>query len=332
MKSLPRGSLQRLASFGALRAAWARLARDKRRRPDVARFDLHAEEHLSRLAEQLLAGTWRPGPVRVRVVRDPKLRCVVIAPLEDRVVHQAVVAEVGAWHARTFSSAGWGCLPDRGPHRCLLRALAHHRRHPWVVALDVRRFFPSLPHEALLRAWGRGVRDEDTLALLAHLVEAGGRVYRRPEVRAVVGPVADGHGLSVGSYFSHFSAALVLDGLDQHMLRVQRVGRRGCAWLRYMDDALLHAPDPQTAAALADVAAAWLAGELGLSWGRRDGPSATQGRPVAFLGHLIGRAGVRPSRKLRRNLGRGLDEAARRGPAALERTLASYRGLVVVVV
>ncbi len=69
--------------------------------------------------------------------------------------------------------------------------------------------------------------------------------------------------------------------------------------------------------------------ERGLALNPKRWHVAPAREPVVFLGYRVSPAGIGPSRKLRRRMASRLRHAARRGPDALERTLASYRGLLL---
>lgn len=55
----------------------------------------------------------------------------------------------------------------------------------------------------------------------------------------------------------------------------------------------------------------------------------TQSSPSVFLGYRVSHSGIGPSRKLRRRMQSRITVAAKKGPNALQRTLTSYRGLVL---
>lgn len=59
-------------------------ARGKRGRPDVAAFEYHLEDELLQLRDTLREKTYRPGPYRRYVVREPKERVISAAPYRDR--------------------------------------------------------------------------------------------------------------------------------------------------------------------------------------------------------------------------------------------------------
>lgn len=228
MRSVPSGSFERVSSLGALWRAYTLHARGKLRRPAVARFSLDADTHVLALQRALAAGTYRPGPFCQLVLRDPKTRLISVPSLRDRVVHQAVVAELDPHYRRGYIDASYACLPGRGPQRAVLRYLAWTRRFRFRLSLDIRRFFPSVDHDILLEdVVFAKLRDPRMRKLLRGLVAAGGEVYRTPLAVEVLGlerdPVAPGTGLPIGSCLSQWAANLYLDGLDQYVKRVLKV-------------------------------------------------------------------------------------------------------------
>jgi hypothetical protein len=96
------------------------------------------------------------------------------------------------------------------------------------------------------------------------LEEAAAPVYGPALGAGAAGPHrAGGAGAGpflVGSYLSHFSAALYLDGLDHFVMRQLKVPGN----LRYMDDLVLLDDDAARLSDARDAVAAWLAQERGL--------------------------------------------------------------------
>lgn len=258
------------------------------------------------------------------MVRDPKLRLISAPSLRDRVLHQAIVAELGPHFTRSYIDDSFACLPGRGPQRAVLRHLAFMRRRHLRVALDVARYFPSIDHGIALEILSRRIGDQRTRALLALLLEHGAGVYRTRLAREILGVLgSEGRGLPIGSCLSQWLANLYLDGVDHFVKRVLKVP----AYLRYMDDLVLFDDDRARLEDAREAVTAWLAEHrrLGL------GPSvvAEAREPCTFLGYRVSPAGLSPGRKMRRRMPLRVRAAARRGPRALERTVRSYRALVV---
>ena len=327
MRSVPAGSFSRLSAVASLWRAWREYSRGKGRWPAVAQFALDADTAIFALHRDLRAGRYLSDRYSQHVIHDPKTRLISAPSLRDRVLHQAVVGEIGPVFVRGFIHDSYACRPGRGPQRAILRYLHWTRRYRWRMTIDVRRYFPSVQHETLIALLKRRIRDRDTRALVAELVRSGGEVYRTPLAARVMGldtVPPPGTGLPIGSCFSQFAANLYLSAADHFIKRDLRI--RG--YLRYMDDATLFADD---AALLDDARAAiteWLAAERGLAVNPRSGHIVPAAEPSVYLGYRVSRAGLSPGRKMRRRMRRNLRAAAERGEHALRCSLASYQALV----
>lgn len=90
---------------------------------------------------------------------------------------------------------------------------------------------------------------------------------------------------------------------------------------------LLDDDRPRLLAARAAIAD-WLGRERCLALNPKQGQIAPATHPAVLLGHRVSRAGITPAARLRRRMASRIAAAAEAGPLALERTLASYRGLL----
>ncbi len=324
MRSVRRGSHQRIASFQALWQAWLDCRRGKRRRPRIAAFDLEADRHLLRLRDDLAAGRYHPAPYHLAIERDPKTRLIAAPAVRDRVLQQALLTEIGPAYERGFSDRHFACGHGRGPHRAALRHLGWMRRHRHRLVLDVHHYFASVDLARLGALFAHRLRDADTLALVRTLLAAGGAVYQTPLARRICGPVPPGRGLPLGGHLSHWSGALYLDALDHLVQRRLKPG----AYLRYMDDFVLFDDDPGRLAEAREAIADWLLAERGLALKHPAAPVLCNRQPASFLGFRISRAGLLPGPKMKRRLRQRLRNADSLGAARLARGLTAYRGVL----
>lgn len=324
---VPAGSFERLTTLSALWQAWRRTARGKRRTDDVARFELDADYHLCRLRDALQAERWRPGPMRCRIIHDPKRRLIAAPTVGDRVVHQALVEELRPHFDRRAIDQSFATASGRGPLRAVLYHLGCMRRFRWRLSLDVRRYFPSVDRERLQTLLLKRVRDARTEALITAILEASAAVYRQQAAIEVFNladdPLPPGRGLPIGTYVSQWTGDVYLHGLDHFIKRDLKM--RG--YLRFMDDFTLFGDDRERLEAAGAAATAWLAAERGLAVHCKHGGVQSTRRACTYLGYRVTQAGVRPGPKMKRRMPGRLKAAAAKGPAALERTLAAYRGL-----
>ncbi|HEX9621112.1 MAG TPA: reverse transcriptase domain-containing protein [Polyangiaceae bacterium] len=326
MHSIPAGSFARLSSPEALWQAYLRYRRGKRRTHAVASFDLDADLHVLELSAELRRGRYRPGPYRLDVVHDPKVRLIAAAPVRDRVVHQALVAELAPHYERGFIHDNYASQSGRGPHRAVLRYLAWTRRHAFRLSLDVRRYFPSVDHAILARLLFRRLADARTRALIESTLVEGGKVYESELARRVMRleqePLRPRSGMPIGSYFSQWCGALYLDAFDHFVKRELKVA----AYLRYCDDLVLFAGEPPALEQAFETITDWLERERALTIRPKGGGVRPTTEPSTFLGYRVSRGGILPGPKLKRRMRSRLRAAAARGPQALARSVRSYAG------
>lgn len=235
-------------------------------------------------------------------------------------MHQSLVSELAPHFERSYIDDSYACRPARGPHRAVLRFLGFARTYRHCLRLDIRRYFQSIDHTILQSIWAHRIADARTLELLKLL----GEVYRTPLAIQTVGASEPGAGVPVGSSLSQWAANLYLDGLDHYVKRELKV--RG--YLRYMDDSVLFANDIRVLERARECVEVWLQAHRRLVLNPKHGDIGSTQAPTVFLGYRIARAGVTPSRKLRRRMYMNVQRAAARGPDALVRTVRSYRGLL----
>ena len=267
--------LERVASLGALLAAAQRAAAGKRHQPEVAAFLMDAEPRCLSLGRALLLpaeqpDAWRPSPGHACQIRDPKPRLITVVPFADRVVHQALCAEVEPSFERYAIHDSYACRRGKGQHAALRRAQAFARRWPWCLKGDIARYFASIPHDRLLALVARRVRDPG----LRDLVE---RVVRTPSPH-----LGSGRGLPVGALSSQHLANLYLGRLD-HRVK-DDLGWKG--YLRYMDDLLVFG-ERDALRALLDGLRPWLGEALGLTLNERISRVMPVRDGVPFLGWRV---------------------------------------------
>jgi len=177
----------RIVSLENLWAAWREFRRGKRGRPSVRRFELEADRHILRLHRELEVGRYRTGGYRIFAIREPKKRLIAAAPVRDRVLHHAIHRVLAPLLDPSLIHSTYACLPGRGSHRAVLAHQRALRRYRFVLALDIRHYFPSIDREILMRVMEAKLKDATLLGLLREIAESGGGLYRRDGVAAFLG-------------------------------------------------------------------------------------------------------------------------------------------------
>lgn len=329
MRTIPRGSYERFSSLLALWHAYLACRRGKRRQARMATFDLDADRWLCALQRDLLAERYRPDPWRLRLIRDPKTRLIAAPSIRDRVVHRALLDDIGPYYERSFIEHSYTGARGRGPHRAVLRYQGWMRRFRYRLGLDIRRYFPSIHHPTLCQLLFRRLRDARTQRLLRLLIESGAQVYRTSLALQALDlqryPLEPDCGLPLGSYLSQWCGTFYLDGLDHFVKRDLKI----VGYLRYMDDVALFSDDRAVLQQARARITEWLQHERRLQLNPKRWDILPNTAAGVFLGYRVSQAGISPSRKLRRALARRLRLAAQRGYEPLVRSIQAYRGLLL---
>ncbi len=216
-----RATLADVADLGNLARAFWLAARGKRQRPEVLAFTADLDRHLADLARTIIQDTVPVGDLRTVQIRDPKPRTIHAPCFRERVLHHALIAQIGPPLDRALVDDTYACRPGKGTLAAVLRAQRLLRRCPWYIKLDVRAYFASIDHAVLRAALRQKLRDPDLLALCDRIIAAHA--------------AAPGRGLPIGALTSQHFANYYLAPLDRHILEHLRAP----ALVRYMDDLLV---------------------------------------------------------------------------------------------
>jgi len=162
------------------------------------------------------------------------------------------------------------------------------------------------------------------MELIDQIISSGGAVYQSALAQELLGLCAIDRGLPIGTWFSQWSGALYLDGLDHLIKRKLKIP----GYLRYGDDLALFHESPKPLRMALEKISTWLERERGLKLNPKHGVVEPSRRACNFLGCRVSPHGVRLSRRQWKQIRRKLRKAKVRGPEAFERTAASYQGML----
>lgn len=162
-----------------LAASWEGVARNQGAAGvdgvSIERFAAHAERYLDELVADLQAGRHRPSAVRRTYIPKPGggKRPLGIPTVKDRIVQGAlkrVLEPIFEWEFRPES---YGFRPGRGAKDALRDVDAALKAgHHWVVDADLKGYFDSIPHDALMDEVQAHISDGRVLALIDAYLKA----------------------------------------------------------------------------------------------------------------------------------------------------------------
>jgi len=185
--------------------------------------------------------------VRKREYRAPNIKRVMIPKgngefrplgllnMEDKVLQKGFVMLVEPVFEREFYDFSYGFRPGRSPHQALqaLRRYVGEEGLCWVIDLDLRKYFDTIPHLQLRQMFSRRIRDGVLNRLVLGWLKAG--VLHEGKVT-----ISD-EGTPQGGIVSPLLANLYLhEALDHWFVQEVQPRLKGAAQMvRFADDAVL---------------------------------------------------------------------------------------------
>jgi RNA-directed DNA polymerase len=186
----------------------------------------------------------KPGSAERRPLGIPAVR--------DRVVQAALRNVIEPIFEREFARHSYGFRPGLSAFDALRRVeRLLNEGFTWVVDVDLRRYFDTIPHDRLMGLVGRRIADGRVLELIEGYLRAG-------VLEEVEGWQPTERGTPQGAVISPLLANIYLDPLD-HLME-----GAGMEMTRYADDMLIQCRSREEAEKALGMLAGW-AEEAGLS-------------------------------------------------------------------
>ena len=128
-----------------------------------AEYGKNLSERLKNLLSEVCAQVYRAVPVKRAWIpkENGEFRGLGIPAHEDKVLQKAVVMLVGPVFEIEFHNGSFGFRPGRNCHQAV-RALdkAIYEGHYWIIDMDIRKYFDSIPHGPLLEMFRNRIKPE----------------------------------------------------------------------------------------------------------------------------------------------------------------------------
>ena len=198
----------------------------------IAGFERDLKGNLYKLWNRMSSGSYFPPPVRA--VEIPKkaggVRTLGVPTVADRIAQTVVRAYLEPEVEPRFHPDSYGYRPGRSALDAVGACRERCWRYDWVIDLDIRAFFDSIPHELLLKAVSKHTNLGWVLLYVRRWLEA-------PLQREDGTIEARDRGTPQGSAISPLLANLFLHyAFDVWLTR----NHPGIRFERYADDAVVH--------------------------------------------------------------------------------------------
>ncbi len=202
-------------------------------------------ENIASLIRRIRRGAYKPRPARLTEIpkEDGSTRPLAISCIEDKIVQLAVSTILSEIYEPLFLPCSFGFRPGKSCHDALraLTAAVFPNVNGAIVEIDIRKYFNTIPHEALMKLLRNKISDRRFLKLIETLITA---------------PIMDGkqvaenvQGCPQGSIISPILANIYLHHvIDEWFAEISKTHLRGRAQvIRYADDMVFTFENPTEA-------------------------------------------------------------------------------------
>jgi RNA-directed DNA polymerase len=163
-----------------MREAYGKVRRDSAPGVDgqtVADYGESLEANLQSLLERAKSGTYRaPLVKRVHLPKsETETRPIGMPTVENKVLERAVAMLLEPVYETEFLGCSYGFRPGRSAHQALdaVRAAVMAMGGGWVLDVDVRKYFDTIPHRTLREVLSLRIRDGVIGRLVGKWLKAG---------------------------------------------------------------------------------------------------------------------------------------------------------------
>src|SRR6267142_6792879 len=140
-------------------------------------YATNLEANLLDLLDRIKSGRYRAPPVRRTYIpkTDGSRRPLGIPTFEDKLAQRAIVMVLEAVYEQDFLPCSYGFRPARSAHDALrkLQGVIVWQEEHWVLDVDIRKYFDSIPHHYLRELLDQRVTDGVIRRMIDKWLKAG---------------------------------------------------------------------------------------------------------------------------------------------------------------
>ncbi len=288
--------------------AWKKARKHKTKKKDIIEFEANLRENLLKLQEELKKQTYKPKPLKDKIIKDPKTRKISISDFRDRIIHHAICNIIEPIFDKRFiydscaNRKGKGNLfaikrfddfaREISENGKLKNLIDNNQIKGYCLKADIKHYFEEVNHNILISIIQKKIKDEKAIWLIKQILN------NLPKTRSALDPARISHisfvsqsrspppperdkkGMPLGNLTSQFFANVYLNELDQfvkHKLRAKY-------YIRYVDDFVIIHQDKKQLSKWKQRIEEFLAEKLGLELHPQKSKVVSLSRGVDFVG------------------------------------------------
>ena len=168
---------EELCSYENLLLAFQKAKKGKSKRDYVRKFEKKLENNIIKLRKELISQTYKPKPLKIFIVREPKTRKISKSRFRDRVIHHAVINIIGFLFEKSFIYDSHANQIGKGTLKAIERfnyfkakVSKNFTRKSYVLKADIKHYFEEVDHEILIGILRSKIKDEKVIWLIRRIL------------------------------------------------------------------------------------------------------------------------------------------------------------------
>lgn len=210
-------------------SAWQIFRRGKTRKKDVMDFEMHLEDNIFSLYEEVKNDKYKHSAYAYFQIFDNKKRDIYKAEVRDRIIHQIVYDYLVSRFEPHFITDSYASRINKGQYRALntfryfIKLASNSHKECYILKCDVRKYFDNVDHNILLSLIKEKVKCEKVFKIIENIISS---YHIENSLQK---------GIPLGNITSQIFANIYLNTLDQYVKK-----ELGCRfYVRYNDDIVL---------------------------------------------------------------------------------------------
>ena len=202
-------------------------------------LDTHRSKLLYSLWVRLASGSYFPKTIKSVSIpkKDGSQRVLGLPTLLDRIAQQVVRVHLEKCLEPRFHQNSYGYRPGKSMHDALSRAKFNSQQYPYVIKVDIKNYFDTIPHDKLVKALEFYCKEKWIILYVSRWLKAGVLNADGSLTEPLSGTPQGG---VISPLLSNLYLHVVFDGW---MLQ----NYPGIRFERYADDIIIHARREQIA-------------------------------------------------------------------------------------
>lgn len=151
--------------------------KNKNKKYGINKHDKNRQYENEDLVDKLFNLKYKTSKYSLYKIYEPKERIIYRLPYyPDRIAHHAIMNVVKDIWTKSFIHNTYSCIEGRGIHLCANNLKRDLRKYPnettYCLKLDIRKFYPSIPHDGLKKCIRKKIKDKDFLMILDEIIDS----------------------------------------------------------------------------------------------------------------------------------------------------------------